>query len=271
MQKNSKNSLVAHIFKLFVLLFIAKTVMLAVWFFLPQSGVVYFEQKNYQPPFNRYNTTTILETMSSPTSGMQTTQTSASTAMSITNIILKALYGNTSKAMVVVATKSDAKKSEVIGIGELFMGYRLKSVTLDSALFEKDGKEYILKLQKSELKSQPQIAQKRVFTPDVPVEVNKEEIALYAKNPDQIWKDIAITEIKEGTKIKGFQVTRINPNSRFAELGLEKGDVIIKANNILLTSYQDAINIYQNIETLQSIQIVFLRNNQEKELIYEIR
>lgn len=271
MQKNSNKSLAALVSKLLVLLLIAKVSMLTLVFFLPQKSVEYFEQTNYQPPFARFSATNILDTALASASNTQTTSDASSSAISITNIILKALYGNDTTAIVVVATKSDPKKSQVIGIGESFMGYRLKSVRLTSALFEKDGQNYTLQLDQSELKSQPQIATKSLFSADTPVEVKKEEIAFYAKSPEQIWKDIAIVEIKEGKKIKGFKVTRINPSSRFAELGLQKGDVIIKANNVLLTSYQDAINIYQNIENLQSVQIVFLRNNQEKELIYEIR
>lgn len=271
MQKNSNKFLVTIGSKLLVLLLIAKALMLTLLFFLPQNSVEYFEQKNYQPAFVRLNLANVLDTSLPSASNTQTTSNTSSSTLSITSIILKALYGNEKTAMVVVATKSNPKKAEIIGIGESFMGYHLKNVTLESALFEKDGQNYTLQLDQSALASQPQIAKKRTFNPDVPVEVKKEEIAFYAKSPDQIWKDIAISEIKDGKKITGFKVTRINPSSRFAELGLQKGDVIIKANNVLLTSYQDAINIYQNIENLQSVQIVFLRNNQEKELIYEIR
>jgi len=63
---------------------------------------------------------------------------------------------------------------------------------------------------------------------------------------------------------------RIDPNSKFATLGLRKGDVIIKANNIPLKSYRDAMNVYKNINKFDAINIVVMRNNQEKELVYEI-
>ena len=52
-------------------------------------------------------------------------------------------------------------------------------------------------------------------------------------------------------------------------LSLE-GDVIIKANNKELKSYADALDIYKKIGTLQALELVVLRNNQEKEIVYEI-
>jgi type II secretion system protein C len=185
-------------------------------------------------------------------------------------MILKALYGNEEHGVVVVATKSNPKESQIIGIGEAFMGYKLIGISLNNASFEKGGVKFILEMQKSDMKYQPILENKKTFIANMPVSISKNDINNYAQNPKQIWKDIAISEVKTDGKITGFKVTRINPKSRFAELGLEKDDIIIKANNIALTSYQEAINIYQKIDTLESVQITFLRNNQEQEIVYEI-
>ena len=87
---------------------------------------------------------------------------------------------------------------------------------------------------------------------------------------EQLWKDIAISEVKKGKKIEGFKVTRINKDSKMALLGLQKGDLIVKVNNIALKSYKAAMDIYAKIDKMTTIQIVVIRNNQEKELIYEI-
>jgi len=65
-------------------------------------------------------------------------------------------------------------------------------------------------------------------------------------------------------------VTRIKANTPFAQLGLRKGDIIIKANNKNMTSYKDAIAIYKGIDKLEALELVVLRNNQETEINYEI-
>jgi len=101
-------------------------------------------------------------------------------------------------------------------------------------------------------------------------EVTRSDIAYYAKNPKQIWREISIREVKQGKKIKGFKVTRIDPNSKFATMGLKKGDLIVKANNIELKSYRDALSIYAKIDKIDVVQIVIIRNGIEKEIVYEI-
>ncbi|MCW9027213.1 MAG: PDZ domain-containing protein, partial [Thiovulaceae bacterium] len=73
-----------------------------------------------------------------------------------------------------------------------------------------------------------------------------------------------------GKNIKGFKVTRIAANSKMATLGLKKNDIIIKANNVVLKSYRDALNIYTKIKDIDLVQIVVIRDGVEKEIVYEI-
>jgi type II secretory pathway component PulC len=65
-------------------------------------------------------------------------------------------------------------------------------------------------------------------------------------------------------------VTKIKQGSKFSELGLKVGDIILKANGLELKSYKDAIKIYQNIDKLDTIVLLVKRGKQEKEIIYEI-
>ena len=69
---------------------------------------------------------------------------------------------------------------------------------------------------------------------------------------------------------KGFKVTRVTRGSKIAGLGLLKGDIIIKANNVELKTLKSVTDMYMNIDKIDTMQIVVLRNNQEKELVYEI-
>ena len=53
-------------------------------------------------------------------------------------------------------------------------------------------------------------------------------IKKYVKNPTKIWKQISIQPLKNGRKLKGFKVTRVQRGSEMALLGLQKNDIIIK-------------------------------------------
>jgi len=150
------------------------------------------------------------------------------------------------------------------------MGYKLKAILSRSAKFSKNGSDFILSLEKIDSSS----SFTRLKKQDVGIEsledVSRDDISYYSKHPNQIWRDISIEEINDGKSIRGFKITKINKNSRFANLGLKKGDLIIKANNIRLRSYRDALQIYKNIDNYDTVQIVVMRNNQEVELVYEI-
>lgn len=282
MTKLSNSAIISIISKLLILLVVAKALSLVLWWYLPSDGVEMKVENNYQPKYQRvYFKNMIIKS----DKGMKSEQSSSSSenfsGISITNMLLKGLYGTSSKAFVIVSMKSTPKKTEIIGIGELFKGYRLKSITLSSAIFEKDSKDYILTLDKSTRSSDPKsskisegtkasVVNGRETPPEGAVGVSRKDIAYFAKNPKQIWRDISIKEVKEGKKILGFKVTKIKNRSQFATLGLQKGDLIVKANNVKLTSYKDALELYKNIDKLDTIQIVVMRDNQEVELVYDI-
>jgi len=201
----------------------------------------------------------------------------SSSEVSITNMILKGLYGNSTKGFIIIAMKSTPKQTDIIAIGEIYKGYKLKSIGASSVTFEKDSQDYILYSQKIDSKNKSSITKikKNIKTikhvnSNAINNVSRKDIEHYSNNPKQIWKDISIKEIKDGKKITGFKVTRINPKSKFATLGLKKNDLIIKANNIVLRSYRDVLEIYKHISKLDTVQIVVIRNNQEVELVYEI-
>lgn len=271
MQKISSSSLFSSIFTLLALVLIAKFLSLIFLWFLPSHGLSYQESQNYQPPYIRYSFDGMLAPIKEQT--QENAQSGSESGISITNMILKGLYGKGSKGVVVIALKATPKESEVIAVGEFFNGYELIKIDVNSALFQKDSQKYILEIEyqgEKVINSNINTQKKPEIDISKPLGVAKQDIGFYTKNPDEIWKQIAIQERKKGDEIVGFEVKRVTPNSPFAKLGLQAGDLIIKANNIELKSYKDAISIYEKIGTLTSVQIVFIRNNQEMEIVYEI-
>ncbi len=270
MTKLSNSSLLKIFTKLLILLAVAKAISLALWWYLPSDGVELSVKKNYQPKYQRVDFKNMLENKVVVAEVSKVEKTDTSNSISITNMILKGLYGNKTQGYAILSLKSNARKTTIIEIGEKFYGYTLKEVLIDSAIFTKGSKEYVLSLEKTK-KSKSSITKvAKTIDSGESKSVSRSDISYYSKNPKEIWKDISITEIKEHGKIKGFKVVKIRKNSKFAALGLKRGDVIIRANNIELKSYRDALNIYKNISKIDTMQIVVMRNNQETELVYEI-
>lgn len=270
MQKLSNTKLIALVSKLLVLLLCAKIIALIGWWYLPSEGVELNAKKSYRAKYQRVQFSNML--LHSKVSNTPIVKQSRTKAYSINSLVLKGLYGSKFHGFAIVAKKSLPKKTEIITVGESYEGYKLKQIGLNSVTFIKSGKEYILSLGDSKNKVSDVLKRVKSTTPESEDEkqVTREDIKRYSNNPSQIWKDIAIEPLKKAGKIVGFRVNRIKKNSKMATLGLKKGDIIIKANNVKLSSYNDAIKLYKNIDKIDTLALTVKRNNQEKEIIYEI-
>jgi general secretion pathway protein C len=100
--------------------------------------------------------------------------------------------------------------------------------------------------------------------------IDKSLLDHYAKNMDDIYKNIGITEVKKGGKIKGFRITFVRRDSPFAKLGIKRGDMIKSINGQEINSYNAAFETYKNIQNVENLTMVIQRGKEEMELEYEI-
>ena len=270
MTKLSKSYLLSVLSILLVLLAVAKAMSLLLWWFLPNDGIELKVDENYKPKYQRVDFTNMITASKQRTKAQSTQKNSTST--NITNMLLKGLYGSKYKGFAIVALKSSPVKTSVISVGEEFSGYVLTEILADGVVFRKNEKDYVLKMfvGKGKKNVRSFIKPVKYIDDSLPKKVSKADIKEYAKNPKKIWNDIAIVEVRKGKKIEGFKVTRVKRNSQIASLGLQKNDIIIRVNNMEMTSYKQALKLYKEIDTLKNIEIVVMRNNQEKELVYDI-
>ncbi len=261
----SKVWVVTLLTRLIVIVIIGKLLGLLLLWLLPNEGIDFYEQKRMLPPYHSYTVNTIIEpqiVQKGDKSGIGYLESNINT------MLLKGLYRTKSSGYIIVAMKTRADKTEVLGIGDSFAGYKLIEIKPSGAIFEKDSRQYTLELIRTDLAS---LRKKHApFIEGQPYQMSRLEIQEYAKNFGAILEDISIIEVKDRGKLKGFKITRIRPNTPFSYLGLRKGDIIIKVNNEPLKSYADVLNIYQNINDINEIELIVLRNNKEKELRYEI-
>jgi len=269
MKKLSSNKLIKIITILLFLTLLAKFIGVVFLWILP-SATEELQQKNIMlMPYRRVDFKNLIVAQQYHA---KTIQKRKVVDASISDMVLHGLYGNGSYGYAIVSTLANPKKTEIISIGELYRGYRLKSIALNYVIFTKNNKEYILELDQS--KSAPD--KTRYVTPvqnsdgEQTLSVARKEINFYVENPAKIWQDISIQELKQNGEITGFKVTHIRKNSKMAGLGLKRGDIIIKANGIALTSYNAAVKLYQQWNKLESVSLIIRRGNEEKELIYEI-
>lgn len=265
-------SLMRFVRNVLIIILVAKAISLVMLWYFQSEGVHYHPSNSKMPEYKRYNVNNIIKPTQRPdsTTAKEANELSAY-GPSISNMLLKGLFKSKDGGFVIIALKSKPNNSDVIGIDEVFQGYTLKKVLENGAIFDKNGQTFSLYF--SEDQQLERYTSKPSSAPSDEggiKQVAKSDITHYAKNVKQIWKDISIVEVKKDGKITGFKVTRIKPNTPFAQLGLRQGDIIIKANNKQMTSYKDALAIYKGIDKLEALELIVLRNNQETEIVYEI-
>jgi len=247
------------------LVVIAKIVSFVAFVVLPDKGVELALTKSITPKYHRVDFKNMIK---NPQQKKRVVPKVAQ-GISLTNMVLKGLFGKGSEGFIIIALKASLNRTSIISVGEDYSGYKLKLILIDGVVFEKNSQEYILKIDSKKIDKKIMFIEE-IQEENKPLKVQRTNISYYQKNPEAIWKDIGINEIKNGNTIDGFRVTYVKKGSKMDMLGLQKGDIIISANNKELHSYKDAFDVYNQINSLDTMAIVIKRNNNEKELVYEI-
>ncbi|MBL0703803.1 MAG: hypothetical protein JJV95_07490 [Sulfurospirillum sp.] len=263
MIKLSNEKLIAIIMRILIVLALGKSISLVILWYLPSDGVELSLQKNYLP---KYKIVDFKNMLTAKTDKITKKKTKKQDNTGIESFILTGLYSTKSRGFIIIALESLPQKTSIIETGETYKGYMLKTILSSSVILSKNDTDFTLKLWDKKTASSPDANVEK----EIKTNITRGEIEHYSKNPDKIFKNINLQEVKNGNKITGFKIKNIKQNSVFSNLGLKKDDILIKANNIKLESHKAALQIYKDINNLKSVKITVLRDNQEKELIYEI-
>ena len=205
-------------------------------------------------------------------------------AGSIKEITLLAIYNDSEISVITVEYKH---KSKVLSSGDEINGFTLEGAGNNFAMFSKNGKNYKVTLDKksktssnkSSIKSvAPSMKRKSVEKKPLGEVTNEGSVKIidrsllehYADNMDDIYKNIGISEIKDGKDLKGFKINFVRRDSPFAKLGIRRNDIIKSINGQEIKSYNAAFSVYKNIKNVDDLSLVIQRGKEEMELDYEI-
>ncbi len=285
-----KDGTMKHLFKpkvfnailaLLVLLLVIKTLWFAVQvLWLPTKGIDEASKQGSKALYYRVKLTP--NTVAAPTVVKRApTQQEGS----IKEIKLLAIWNSSDATIVTVEHKA---KTKVLGRGDEINGFVLEGGGNNYATFSKNAKTYKVFLGKgkasgttsslspiisdsNKAKNKPASAPLGEITDagDHRV-IDRSLLEHYAKNMDDIYKNIGITEVKEGGSIKGFRITFVRKDSPFEKLGIRREDMIKSINGQEINSYNAAFEMYKNIQDAENLTLVIQRGKEEMELEYEI-
>ncbi len=205
--------------------------------------------------------------------------------LKLESLVLKATFVDPNRSFIVI---EDGKKSIFLDKGEVYKGYKLIEVYKDRAVFTKGGKNYEISIKDTLPKeAQKALEDEESVEEEMPefipgglekeppktvsaVTVSRNTIERYIENPNLIWKNIKIDEIKKGGKIKGFKVRYVKKGSYFDKLGLKSGDIIKAIDGREFRSIAQVMHYYNNISKINALTLTIVRGGEEMELFFDI-
>jgi len=195
----------------------------------------------------------------------------------ITDFKLKGTYVSGDDSFVII---DDSGDTEFVYMNETYQGYRLIKVYENKAIFDKDGTTYELTMYAQSDNYTEDLPQKRKkkkkikkdvdgqYT--VPIDIDKEDITYYSRNPDKIWNNIRVRDYRTENGIE-YKVGYVRKGSIFDDIGLKSGDVIVAIDGETPQSMADVMQYYTNIDNLDSLVLTIKRKNQEMDLEFRIK
>ncbi len=277
-----------QIFKSILALLALALFVKILWFsvqmlWLPSSGIDQMAEKGAKPLYYRVKLTP--NQAAAPTVKKPTQAPVKHAAGSIKDIKLLAIYNASDITVVTIEHKS---KTKVLSRGDEVNGFVLQGAGINFATFSKKSRTYKVMLLASKGSSDAGIKARAIKSIPKKAKVKSKKakgnvtdagdhkvidrslMKHYAENMDDIYKNIGISEVKNGKDLAGFRITFVRKDSPFAKLGVERDDVIKSINGQEINSYNAAFGMYKNIQNVDNLTLVIERGKEEMELEYEI-
>ncbi len=101
--------------------------------------------------------------------------------------------------------------------------------------------------------------------------IPKAEVDNVLSNMSKLATQARIVPSFRNGKANGFKLFSIRPNSLYAKIGIQNGDIIQKINGYEINSPDKALAIYSKLKDATNISVDLLRRGKKKSLSYNIR
>jgi general secretion pathway protein C len=275
------NDLIKEILPYIIAMLLAYAISTIIYLFLPKVPPIIIEKPHTELKYNKYFVAKSFTQKLTKKKVFKPKVVKKKEYQLINNIILKAIYAMSNNRGFITISEKSSSNLHTLSVGDKFKSYILKSIYPTYVIFTKGSNEYKLSMIEATKNREYTITpvakvkalknKEEIIFEDGMYTIDKNLINRYTKDFDQIWREIAITEVEKNGKIEGFLVGNLSKNSIFKKLGLKIGDIIKSVNNIKLKSYSDAFELYKKMNDTNSIHIILIRNNKQMELDYEIK
>jgi len=180
-------------------------------------------------------------------------------------------------AAVVVIQPSKEQQLFVVG-DSIQSGVVLKEVEADAIVIDNQGKLEHIELEKNrafaEMPSLPAARQppvNRLPQSIVPRGVNRSMPSGRLRNSPRLLSQARIVPHFKAGKSDGFVISGIVPDSLYEKAGLQNGDIIRKVNGTEISAPQQAMQMFQSLQSASSIDVEIQRAGGVQQVHYDVQ
>lgn len=176
--------------------------------------------------------------------------------------------GKRSAAVITVGTS--AEKTFFLG-DSLQAGVFLKTVEVDAVVVDHQGKLERISLLKGKSLPGASIAMARPHAPTIHHPLSRTVLNRATQNFPKLLSQARVAPYLKQGRANGFVISEIVPNSLYAQIGLKNGDVIRKVNGQSVTNAEQAMKMYQTLQSASVIDLELQRNGEVLPIHYTIK
>ena len=183
--------------------------------------------------------------------------------------------GHTAETFAVIED-SKLRRQTLYRVADSVQNAVVKEIHREKVILEVNGKYEVLEMEK--IKSGSAAASRRSRTAtranDKPVQTNislkREKIESAVNDLNTLMKQIRIRPHFKNGQPDGLTISGIRSKSIFSEMGLRNGDVIVGVDGNEIESVDDALKLYENLQSASGVQVQIRRRGQLRTIDYKI-
>jgi general secretion pathway protein C len=186
--------------------------------------------------------------------------------------LLGTIMGDTSMAFIF---NPQTQSSGLYKVNDKVEDFKIAKILAGKVILEKDGSNQELFLTSRRAKP-VQSKEKETFVAkdeSGTMVISKFQMMGQLLKANEILSKIKIMPLADAApnKLKGFRIDNVPSGSIIEDAGIKNGDIIYSVQGQRLQSMQDALAMFNRIQSQSRVEVVLLRNDQPVTLKYEIK
>lgn len=175
-----------------------------------------------------------------------------------------------------VIVGASGKIQNLYRTGDTIQNATLKMILREKVVLHINGKDEVLSIEKARSSQRASRTDKRPgtktsqYTAAQNITIKRSKIDAAVKDINNLMKQVRIRPHFTNGQPDGLRLTGIRPNSIFYSMGLKSGDVMKSVNGKDIVSVDDALKLYQNLQSSSNLELQVKRKGRLKTLNYSI-